>query len=297
MSPRPHHELVLQRAREHFESLQQETARWLEGEHYEVIVKPDDEWPGYSAVFIRGEDPPNYPTSAIIGDCLHNLRSSLDLLVYELAASYTKPLPDNFTETSEFPIFGDRSKNGKSGMGSALFRDNGLRKIRGINPLAQAEIQRLQPYHCGPAYTEHPLWVLHELDRVSKHRLLHTVAAFSNGLMINSNIARRLIDHAKITPSPGVGQPLPVGTARYRLEAGCIEVVGGIVTQQETRFFRLPIPTDIPEAEVKMNLNSAMGIAFRDITGSAEPQFVVELLARLYNYIATEVLPPIEPYL
>jgi hypothetical protein len=91
--------------------------------------------------------------------------------------------------SSEFPIFGNEVKNGTGSVGSAMFhrRQNdgqpafgsSLFNIRGWHPDAQTEIEKLRPCHRGSAFRDDPLWILHELDRVDKHRLLHkTIAGF-----------------------------------------------------------------------------------------------------------------------
>ena len=44
------------------------------------------------------------------------------------------------------------------------------RKVEGISsPTALARIERLQPYH-GSNPPRHPLWVIHDLDKIDKHR-------------------------------------------------------------------------------------------------------------------------------
>ena len=72
----------------------------------------------------------------MIGDALHNLRSALDNLAYELAVAYTSPLPPHLAETSEFPIFAEEAKYAK----------DRKRKIGAMHPDAQDEVTKLQPY-------------------------------------------------------------------------------------------------------------------------------------------------------
>ena len=57
------------------------------------------------------------------------------------------------------------------------------RKVQGISDVGRNLIESLQPYHCPPTIMNgpraHPLWIIHDMDRVDKHReLVITLAAF-----------------------------------------------------------------------------------------------------------------------
>jgi len=53
--------------------------------------------------------------------------------------------------------------------------DEQSRKVGGIAPVARTIVEGLQPYRRGQNFASHPLWVLHELSRIDKHRLPHVV--------------------------------------------------------------------------------------------------------------------------
>jgi hypothetical protein len=91
----------------------------------------------------------------IIGDCLQNLRSSLDYLVWELCeAANTKP-----TEKNQFPICAVRKK----------YQDARGQQLAGVPKAAQTEIEKLQPFNAAvPESNE--LWILNRLTNISKHR-------------------------------------------------------------------------------------------------------------------------------
>lgn len=106
---------------------------------------------------------------AVIGDFVHNLRASLDYIVWALSSpAYRNEHPTWI----EFPIFADPGKFVTAG---------GPKKIGGIDPNAQAVIKCLQPFNgpdCRPRYdlahpTNKPLWHLFELDNWDKHRALN----------------------------------------------------------------------------------------------------------------------------
>lgn len=109
--------------------------------------------------------PPEHLPDAI-GDVLHALRSSLNHLIE--AASIQA---GGVVQGSEFPVFIDRdayrATDRRTGRPS---RTSGLFKLRGVPPALAAEVERLQPFHdAEPA--EHPLWVLHQLAILDRHRL------------------------------------------------------------------------------------------------------------------------------
>lgn len=99
-----------------------------------------------------------------IGDCIHNLRSALDHLIFQLAVLNGKAVE---AETKiSFPIF--------------LTAKDFQRCIAGkvapfINGEALAEIEELQPYKAGNVHNADALWVLSQLDIIDKHRLLVVV--------------------------------------------------------------------------------------------------------------------------
>jgi hypothetical protein len=100
---------------------------------------------------------PNIPSEIplIIGDCLQNLRSSLDYLVWELCdAANVKP-----TEKNAFPVCKDQQ--------AFQSRKDAL---CGVPPNAAAIIERLQPFNSAQGWMSSELWILNRLTNISKHR-------------------------------------------------------------------------------------------------------------------------------
>src|SRR5687767_14839123 len=81
------HELKLNRAVQHLERLEAEIKRWVGGHPYFLVSEFDPER-GEHGVWIRPEGEPPAEFGILIGDCLHNLRSALDSLAYDLARTY-----------------------------------------------------------------------------------------------------------------------------------------------------------------------------------------------------------------
>lgn len=161
------HELKLDRAIRHWQSFNEEVDAWLESEPY-CLIHESDIRSGETLLLVELLRPAPPELASIIGDCLHNLRSALDNLAYELAVAHTgEPLPKSIEGDSGFPI---------------LFRDRDTkepakrvkRMIRGIHPKAQMIIEELQPhYPDDKEFSAHPLSVLNELSNKDKHRFPH----------------------------------------------------------------------------------------------------------------------------
>ena len=89
------------------------------------------------------------------GDVIHNLRSALDHLAWELA-KWETGLPREI-DACCFPI-------GKSSSHYKSIKRKGV--IAGMSPEAEKAIDDLRPYKEG----NEPLWRIHHLDIVDKHR-------------------------------------------------------------------------------------------------------------------------------
>lgn len=175
MSVIPSFTLKLQRAYEHLDSFKHEADAWVRADPYGIVDEPDPEPPpqpigdNCQARRIRINRVSDVPErlSVIMGDCLFNMRCALDHLALTLAKSHAVSMTDEQVIGSEFPIFSS----------SAGYRKHAPKKIGCLEQSAQAIIESLQPYHCPSGYAAHPLWQLHELNRVDKHRALTVCGA------------------------------------------------------------------------------------------------------------------------
>ena len=123
------------------------------------------------------------PRSSILaGDVLYNLRSCLDHLVHQLIVSDTGVEPTY--RTYEFPIF----RNEKQ------FDELRNRMLRDVSPEAVTRIRELQPFRAEtPA--ESPLWLLHELHSLDRHRLLLADCPSTATLRSILEATRHVVDH------------------------------------------------------------------------------------------------------
>jgi hypothetical protein len=107
------------------------------------------------------EQAPLDPTLPLmVGDCVHNARSVLDHLVYQLAL--LNKSPKEAAAKTSFPICltPKEFKNATKGKIAPF-----------VSKTAFTEIERLQPYKTGDNEKD-VLWILSQLDIIDKHRLL-----------------------------------------------------------------------------------------------------------------------------
>lgn len=97
--------------------------------------------------------------SLITGDAVHNLRSALDLLAWQLVEAHSGKPGDG----TMFPIWHSEGQ----------FLGGGPGRMRGAHPDAIKALRGLNPYKGG----NESLWRLNRLDATDKHRLLLAVGA------------------------------------------------------------------------------------------------------------------------
>ena len=184
---------------------------------------------------------PIEPFSLIVGDIVHNLRCALDHLAFSLAVPGQRPnnLSNDVAQDSQFPIVGDEDRKGNIGRGAVMFRNQTFR-IRGMDPRAQTIIEELQPYKDGADFVRHPLWWLHYISNVDKHRFVPVVSmAAASGFTI---------------------RPFP---SDWSYRKGGIEYLGGPI-ETDTGVARINTRAIYGEPKVDVNIRPTLGIAFAD---------------------------------
>lgn len=157
----------LRRAEEHLEAFNQEMDGWAKSNAYDIIQEPNADRTEY---VYRAKVPSGFPPhlSVILSDCLHNLRASLDHLVFQLAGRPT----GKKARRVAFPIFDDPAE-----YASAVDQ-----MLLNVHPKARTRIERLQPYHTRhAAFSFGPplLLVLYHLSNFDKHRDVHLIWAIT----------------------------------------------------------------------------------------------------------------------
>ena len=155
--------LKIERAEEHFNTFYAELREWNETNPYSLVFKPDPEGRRHGIVAnINGL--PNFKRWALItGDCIHNLRSALDHLVYALAIRDNGgPVADaKAIRSIQFPIGSD-----------AMEFEKAASRVAALKPGTKTAIERIQSYNRFNPPLPLLLPVLRELDNADKHRTL-----------------------------------------------------------------------------------------------------------------------------
>jgi hypothetical protein len=275
------YEIKLNRAKDHLQALDSELRVFMRSDFYELAREDDADGLGYVDRVQHVEEIPD-AVSATLGDCIQNLRSCLDHIVWEIAPPATKlqSSPDDpcwrpgYMRPVEpeskpaFPIF----------IAPDDFVRDGKRQIKLLPQDAQTIIERLQPgfgWDKGiargrPRPIHHPLWVLHELSNIDKHRTIHPVAASGRLVYYRGG---GVPDWGSFTARSG---PLKPGAELVRVRYGSPEMA----------------------RDVKVDYQLAFGVALEEmIAKGGAMDFLPKPLHRIVSFIEAEVLPPLQRFL
>jgi hypothetical protein len=148
------------RAKEHLRVLKESIDSFiLDRNAYSVIKEPNPETGVFVFRLQLHRSPPLTEWSLIIGDCIHNMRSALDHLFWQLVLLEN---PSGVADsTASFPILRDRG----------TFKGRKA-KIEGwIGKRAAAMVENMQPYQ-GAGPDKNAFLFIHSRDITDKHKLL-----------------------------------------------------------------------------------------------------------------------------
>jgi len=254
--------LKWKRAVGHFETLDRMVERFYEPDSYQLYPQLDaDQRPTIRVRNVRQAD---LRFGVVIGDIVHNLRSCLDHLVYELSRPVGGGNPPSGTE---FPLFlhPHAFRHGARGR-------SGRYRIRAVRRGAKGRIEALQPYHRRNDPDLFSLWQLHELSNIDKHRLVHVVTAAAQ------------IRQVQISSSnPGLRN------LGYETFPGPLEEDKVVV-----RFFVAGADDD-----TKLNADLTLEVAFdqRSPAESVQGESARHVLAKAADVIQYRVIPELRPFL
>jgi hypothetical protein len=159
MHPLDGSKFKIERAGEHLERLDQLVRTYLRDNTQ--LISAEFNMQNLVNIY-RYKPPADIPIeiNLLAGDVINNLRSSLEYLAWQLVIINKGSPSDN----TGFPIF--KVPNAK------VFK----RMTAGMPPEACEIIERLQPYRRGEGAQDDPLWRLHALWSIEKHRHLTIVA-------------------------------------------------------------------------------------------------------------------------
>jgi hypothetical protein len=148
-------------AKEHAANLEAAIRAYREREPYRLVFE-DDPKTGDRTYRLQVREQPEPRIGRLVGDVLQNLRSSLELLAWQLVdANGGLPADERERQHIGFPI-SERAED---------FEPNGLRKVEGASEEAKDLLRAVKPYKGG----NDSLWRLHHLNRMDKHRVVGLV--------------------------------------------------------------------------------------------------------------------------
>lgn len=149
-------QVKVEQAKKHLCDLEVARNRFIDSKPYR-IGRESDPQTGYNIYHVFDIQPPPVEIGLIAGDVIHNLRSALDHLTYQLVL-INGAVP---TKQTAFPVFDDAMKY-KTGLAE---------KVKGMAQSAIDAIDATESYQGGKGAG---LWVLHYLDIADKHHALLT---------------------------------------------------------------------------------------------------------------------------
>jgi hypothetical protein len=162
----------LKRANEHILQLKSEIDTFFRDGKYQIIPKDDDKLFREAMEYHSNRRIP-LRFGVIAGEVAHQFRSCLDHVVWHFSDDISRGNP-KVANGLEFPILEVEPRNSNE-------RARYNRKIEGISKAGVITlICNQQPYRLGADAPNHPLLIIHNMDRFDKHRELATFVSCGN---------------------------------------------------------------------------------------------------------------------
>jgi hypothetical protein len=247
----------LKRAAIHFQTLNAEFVAWKDSQPYRIRHEFDDET-GEHVFRCRVYRMPSETWGLIVGDFVHNLRSALDYLVWQLVI-VNEEVPNIW---NQFPITTTEREWERK-----VCRKKGW--LEGVGPVERAVIKSLQP-HDAKFPSKHILTSLQSLSNIDKHRVLTTTLVVTDPRGQGGGM---LFTRPDGTATASIGLPVP----------------RKIVLENDTEVMRLPGM----KADSGMNMEAPIEVAL----AFGEQRLTILDLATLARYVrdVVRVLTPSFP--
>lgn len=157
------------RSRHHAAELEGVIRDYVGREPFTVYTE-EDQASGDLVYRVKVKESPPTEMSLLLGDAIHNTRSALDYLAWQLVIA-GGGTPGTGTQ---FPISESQAKFNRN------FREN----LRGSSQAAVAAVQALKPFSGG----DERFWRLHRLDIADKHHLLVAVGAAHHSVNVSIDV-------------------------------------------------------------------------------------------------------------
>lgn len=184
--------LKIERAKKHFIDLQSAIIAYETAYNQSAGVKAQPKGKGFS--FSVEEVPEIDPfIPLMLGDFVHNLRSTLDHIVCQLALLNGQPV-ECCTKTA-FPVCIDPSHESLVRKAKRFVSSKAFEVIEECQPYAAAKAQGYPPEH-------HTLWILSELDNIDKHRTVLVVAKKIRPIGFEATLGDKTVKLPAPSPMP-----------------------------------------------------------------------------------------------
>lgn len=243
------------RAATHLKELEAELHGYFETNPTKVVRQPDGD-PDRFIGKLETSAPIPARLPIIIGDCLQNMRSSLDYLVWELvlAAKNSPGKYNMFPVCAKLEAFNNQIRK--------------QRRLEGVSLDAIAEIQALQPFNDGQDFDKTFLWVIDDLCNINKHRRLLVI-----------NLTGGQSDIQPVTIDGQDFAPIDFSTLIKASNIGPFPIVPG---------------PQGPGLQVEADIKIVAYMAFNE--GAARNLEICSVLGAMLQYINSVVLPRFERF-
>lgn len=217
--------LKIERAKKHVSDLDVCVTAFFESDRYRIVLEKNPKT--RESIFrleVRGEEvPPNF--ALIIGDALHNLKSSLDISYYEFVSKIGGTLDTN----TRFPV-SDTRENLEHRIKGGSIKD--FPNVQGLI------LDTIKPYGGG----NDAIWSLHELNIADKHQLLIPLAEATRWYEVDADVGGLKLRNVSFSISQGrVISAIAVGSGAEIHIHKYGKVAGEILFQQGLPLARQPI--------------------------------------------------------
>lgn len=180
--------LKFRRAHKHLLDANAAVRDFLKDQPYE-IVRDEDSEPNRMLFWVTLHEEPSADISLAAGDAIHNMRSALDHLVYEISSQREADPGD-----TSFPLLTKEENWDKRGKHGALLVNSGLNRVRLLPDEAQTLIHDLQPWPRPQPFApdmfgpnRKRLWELHAFDIADKHKNLNVAVLYIEVVGVGHN--------------------------------------------------------------------------------------------------------------
>ena len=254
----------IERAEKHLHDLQAVQQGFLDSNPYDLRIQDNSE-SGRRETIVTRADPIPADIDVIAGDVIHNLRSALDHVIYQLVLANGGKADNG----GMFPIWRTKADYKASRPGHA----------NGISKAALDILYELKPYKGGNS----ALWTLHRLDIIDKHRLMLATPTANHSVILEFDPKKMFGNVPTPEGHPG-WDTFPVQSLRVGVAEPTILTVGAIL-------FAAPLGNNTAD-----NTKFAVSIALNE-PGIVKLEPLVPCLQQLASVVraTTDLFAPLFP--